>query len=133
MDGKDCATDDFNNDGLPDCWEIQYSGSIYTYGPNSDPDGDGLSNLQEYQLGTDPTKPDTALNTLVLPAFTPDGNFGFSSLGALFQQYRVQTSSSLLTGSWTDVTNFIQLSPVQPVVVPRDNSTPRRYYRLVSP
>jgi hypothetical protein len=133
MDGKDCATDDFNNDGLPDCWEIQYFGSIYTYGPNSDPDGDGLSNLQEFQLGTDPTKPDTSLNTLVLPGFTPDGNFGFSSLGVLFQQYRVQASSSLLPGTWIDVTNFIQLAPVQPVVVPRDTSTPTRYYRLVSP
>jgi hypothetical protein len=133
MDGKDCATDDFNNDGLPDCWEIQYFGSIYTYGANSDPDGDGLSNLQEFQLGTDPTEPNTTLNRMVLPTFYPDGTFGFSSVGVLFQQYRVQSSSTLFAGSWTDVTNFVQLSPVQAVIVPKDSSSPTRYYRLVSP
>ena len=135
MDGKDCATDDFNNDGLPDCWEIAYFGSIYTYGPNSDPDGDGLSNLQEFQLGTDPTVPNTGtmVNTMVLPVYNADGTFGFSALGVLNQQYRVQSSSSLQPGSWTDVTNFIQLAPIQPVIVPKDNSTPTRYYRMVYP
>jgi len=135
MDGKDCATDDFNNDGLPDCWEIAYFGSIYTYGPNSDPDGDGLSNLQEFQLGTDPTVPNTGtmVNTMVLPVYNADGTFGFSALGVLNQQYRVQSSSSLQPGSWTDVTNVIQLAPIQPVIVPKDNSTPTRYYRMVYP
>jgi hypothetical protein len=45
---------DSDNDGLLDSWEIQYFGNL-SQGPNGDPDGDGLTNLQEYQGGTNPT------------------------------------------------------------------------------
>jgi hypothetical protein len=57
VDGRNCATDDFDGDGLPDCWELTYFPSIYSYGPNDDPDGDGVRNLDEYLEGTDPTNP----------------------------------------------------------------------------
>jgi hypothetical protein len=49
---------DSDNDGLPDPWELQYFGDL-SQGPNDDPDGDGLTNLEEFELGTDPTNPDT--------------------------------------------------------------------------
>ena len=41
-------------DGLPDWWKLAYFGTT-DVDPDLDPDGDGLTNLQEYQLGTDPT------------------------------------------------------------------------------
>jgi Carboxypeptidase regulatory-like domain/Bacterial TSP3 repeat/Bacterial Ig-like domain (group 2) len=47
-------------DGIPDDWKIAHG-----FDPNDpsiagqDPDGDGLTNLQEFQLGTDPRNPDT--------------------------------------------------------------------------
>jgi len=41
-------------DGLPNDCELQYFGN-YDQGPDDDPDGDQLTNLQECQLGTDPT------------------------------------------------------------------------------
>ncbi len=50
---------DFDADGLPDSWEITYCGSATTCIPHGDMDGDGLTNLEEYKLGTDPTKADT--------------------------------------------------------------------------
>jgi len=40
--------------GLPDAWQYQYFGHLGV-DPNADPDGDGMSNLQEYLAGTDPT------------------------------------------------------------------------------
>jgi uncharacterized delta-60 repeat protein len=40
--------------GMPDWWQIQYFGAIGV-DPNADSDGDGVSNLQEYLDGTDPT------------------------------------------------------------------------------
>jgi PKD repeat protein len=51
---------DSDHDGLPDSWEVSYG-----LNPNEpgdallDLDGDSLTNLQEYDLGTDPTDSDT--------------------------------------------------------------------------
>jgi len=50
---------DADNDGLPDWWEIAYFGSIAVYGANDDPDGDSLTNAQEYQIHGDPMVYDT--------------------------------------------------------------------------
>ncbi|MBW2059722.1 MAG: fibronectin type III domain-containing protein [Deltaproteobacteria bacterium] len=49
---------DSDTDGLPDDWEWSYFGSL-DYGPGGDGDGDGATNLVEYQSGTDPTDGDT--------------------------------------------------------------------------
>jgi len=45
---------DTDSDGLPDSWEITYFGNITSQNGTGDPDGDGQSNLQEYQAGTHP-------------------------------------------------------------------------------
>ena len=44
---------DGDGDGIPDGWEAFYGVSD----PGGDNDGDGISNLREYQLGFDPTTP----------------------------------------------------------------------------
>ncbi|MEI7850862.1 MAG: right-handed parallel beta-helix repeat-containing protein, partial [Kiritimatiellales bacterium] len=49
---------DADGDGLPDSWERFYFGNL-SQNATSDPDGDGLTNLQEYQLGTNPNNADT--------------------------------------------------------------------------
>jgi len=46
---------DCDNDGLPDSWEQQYFGAI-AHGAGEDGDGDGLTNLQEYIVGTNPNQ-----------------------------------------------------------------------------
>ncbi|HKO96282.1 MAG TPA: SBBP repeat-containing protein [Pyrinomonadaceae bacterium] len=46
---------DSDSDGLPDSWELQYFGDL-SQGANGDPDGDGVTNLQEYEQGRNPTK-----------------------------------------------------------------------------
>ena len=65
---------DINGDGIPDSWCIQYG-----FDPNdpsvaaADPDHDGLSNYQEYILGSRPTQaavPDTN-GVIKLQLYTP--------------------------------------------------------------
>jgi hypothetical protein len=52
---------DSDGDGIPDAWKIEYFGSIDhpDSGAADDPDGDGLTNLREYQTGLNPTDPDS--------------------------------------------------------------------------
>lgn len=57
------GTDDVDQDGLPNDWELQYgldpASAEGDDGPDGDPDHDGLTNLAEFTLGTDPTNPDS--------------------------------------------------------------------------
>ena len=48
-------------DGIPDGWRLLHFGSITSpqAAADADPDGDGLTNLEEYYAGTDPNNPDT--------------------------------------------------------------------------
>ncbi len=45
---------DTDGDGMPDVWEIAYGLNPLVNDGNEDADLDGLSNLEEYQAGTDP-------------------------------------------------------------------------------
>lgn len=49
------ASGDTDNDHIPDTWEQQYFSGSTNASPAADPDGDGLNNLQEYILDTNPT------------------------------------------------------------------------------
>ncbi|MCX5886111.1 MAG: hypothetical protein NT096_09420 [Proteobacteria bacterium] len=49
---------DADGNGLPDWWELQYFGTT-GQSASADADSDGLTNLEEYQNRTDPTKADT--------------------------------------------------------------------------
>lgn len=54
------ATLDADSSGIPDWYEMQYA--LQPAGPgtaSADPDGDGLTNLQEFQRGSNPKKSDT--------------------------------------------------------------------------
>ncbi|MFO8016836.1 MAG: thrombospondin type 3 repeat-containing protein [Candidatus Woesearchaeota archaeon] len=57
--GGDCFTDcdDKDGDGIKDVWEDEYCGGDCD--PEADPDKDGLTNIEEYRLKTDPTRGDT--------------------------------------------------------------------------
>jgi uncharacterized delta-60 repeat protein len=56
---------DSNRNDLPDSWELSYFGSL-TNSIYADPDHDGISNLQEFLDGTNPTNNASALYTLAV-------------------------------------------------------------------
>jgi hypothetical protein len=133
FDGRDCATDDYDRDGLPDCWEIDWFGSIYTYGPDSDPDRDGLTNLAEFQAGGDPTSASGRLGLVGL-VIDLEGRPVIEVEGDLGRSCRVLTSTTLIAPDWTEVAGFIQSEPVQKVTLPQSEAgRPFRFFRVVSP
>ena len=50
---------DWDGDGMPDDWEIAYGLNPRLDDSGLDPDGDGLTNLEEYKRETDPFNPDS--------------------------------------------------------------------------
>lgn len=102
---------DVNRDGLPDAWQIQYYGSITNpaAAPGADPIHKGLTNLQNYQLGLDPTKLDT------------DGD-GFPDLAEL------QAGSDPLNSRSTPVVNMVTIMPALELgYLPNTNGVPMHF------
>lgn len=68
------GTDDTDNDGMPDSWELAQLGAgasladVQAYLPSADPDTDGATNLQEYQDGTNPNQALSRMESVVWSA-----------------------------------------------------------------
>jgi len=75
---------DPDGSGLPVAWELAYFDSTGV-DPNADPDGDGVSNFQEYLDGTDPTNPHSVMPRLHIPDYIPVGAVRVVPLKAKYQ------------------------------------------------
>ena len=47
---------DLDSNGLGDVWEAKYQPAVFL--PSQDDDGDGRTNLEEFEAGTDPLAPE---------------------------------------------------------------------------
>ena len=112
---------DADHDGMDDAWETAHGLNPALNDRNGDKDGDGLTNIQEYVLGTDPNNADSdgdgipdkvevlaGTNPLVNDAAGDFDHDGVSNLTE-FQQGR-----SITKGAVADTTGAVNLRVYQP-------------------
>ncbi|MCW1922551.1 hypothetical protein OKA05_08290 [Luteolibacter arcticus] len=102
---------DADSDGMSDVWEGEHgfavSGTQPSHQlPTADPDGDGWTNLEESQAGTDPSSgvpPEGILKPTVLkhPDFSTVFTISWPSLEG--KQYKLYVSPDLSSGSWVQI------------------------------
>lgn len=106
---------DANHDGLPDAWQQLIRtmlGPDALIGPNDDPDGDGLTNLQEYYLGTYAFIPDDGFRLKLVKPTGAQPLLEFTVVTP--RTYTVQSSTNLQT--WAPMSFKIPANgPVDPV------------------
>jgi autotransporter-associated beta strand protein len=87
-------------------WTTSYSGFTDTY-PTHDPDGDGMTNQQEYAFALDPTS-GASNNPIVVPLNKTAGTFSYTRIDPAVTglAYKVYTSTNLST--WTEDTGATQ-------------------------
>jgi len=125
---------DADGDGISDPWENSFFGAgAGTNAANAllDPDGDGMSNLDEYRSGTNPTNVLSVLKVL----FTETNAGVFSFVAQTNLTYSVQWRTNLLAPSWTNLTS-ITVSPLVRTILVDSATAPaagERYFRVVTP
>ncbi len=126
---------DADSDGMPDTWETNYSLNASTGDATLDSDNDGVSNLDEYLAGTDPTDSTKQLKIISLTisqsgerAITWSSEQDGTTRARL---YTLQRSSTLGPQDWVDVATNI--SPSGPTTVETDSDAvmPQKMFNRV--
>lgn len=129
---------DSDGDGIPDWWMLQYfSHATGQAGDHSlagdDADGDGLTNLQEYLAGTNPTDPASVLRIESMTVLNgTNAVFNFAAMPE--KTYTVQWCEELPAGAWQKLLD-VGASPSQHSVWATNSleNGATRFYRIVTP
>ena len=109
--------------------------------PAADPDGDGLTNQQEYAFGLNPTL-GASVNPITVPFQRSSGTFSYTrrvpALTGL--GYVIATSTTLTAGSWANDTGAVQavtgtvggVQTVRVTVSPALLAGPQRFVRVLA-
>ena len=126
---------DSDADGLPDAWELENFGNLGRDG-TGDFDSDGLTDREEYIVGSNPTNAASGFPALVVDSTGDTFRVEFPTVAG--RVYTVMARTSLTSGDWTAVTQFVdgQANPVtgdgttKTVTETGLGSTPGRFYRV---
>jgi hypothetical protein len=141
------APPDADGDGIPDDWELARGLNAFTNDAARDEDGDGLTNLQEYLMNSDPCDPASGPMSPAV-SVSARGHFVLTWKGIAGTRYRVQFSDADAGGNFTG--RFTDLPrPASDEIAPGPPGTPvaqqftddfgrtgpspqgRRFYRVV--
>jgi hypothetical protein len=135
-DGSATATRAFNVTVLSrlDTWRLQNFGTSVNAGSaadSADPDGDGLTNAQEYVAGTNPNDRNSVLKISQAAKNGNDMLVSFPSVSG--KTYSVERSDTLQSGSWTTVQSGIPGNGGTVQVTDTGGAAqPRRFYRVIA-
>ncbi len=121
---------DNDGDGMADDWESGHG--LNSQDPTdgaADPDQDGLSNLEEFLRGRNPTVFDNLRFSSIQPL--PDGTFQLSVNGEVGRNYSILISTNLL--NWMSLTNFVPTNATTYVIDTGATNFTQRFYRVVTP
>lgn len=132
------APTDVDGDGMADTWEQTRLTNGMASAESDDNDNDGLSNGEEYTLGTDPEDETSKWNVsfiftngsyaIVFPAITANGT-GYNEDGARY--YTIESRSNLLSGSWAPVPGMADIAGAnQTVEYHCPISCPREFFNV---
>ncbi len=118
---------DTDGDGLPDAWEATYPTAA---DPAMDTDNDGLTNLEEYRAGTDPTNTASVLRITRFTAGNPT-TLEFDAVSN--KTYTVQHTDRLPGGSWSKLLDVIARATNRIETATDSGAGTNRFYRVVTP
>jgi type VI secretion system Hcp family effector len=88
---------DSDGDGMPDDWERYYGLIVGVNDADEDMDGDGFTNLQEYQLGTRPDSGTSFFKAELSPVPATPGSYRITWNSVAGKTYVIEWSPDLVT------------------------------------
>jgi len=119
---------DTDKDGMDDEWELAHFGDLSHHG-SEDTDGDGLTDLQEFWAGTDPTKADSVL-AVRLAGRDANGGVQLRWPALPGRTYRIEYKAELTDSAWIPLPQGIVAESLAGSYAADPNEASRRFYRV---
>jgi hypothetical protein len=117
---------------MPDAWEIAHGLNWQLDDAAADPDHDGLDNLSEFQIGTDPQTPQNFFRLGVKQLVNNPNSVVLDFYQLPGRSYTIEQTTSLTPPSWSPSFTLLGVTNAGPMsltnALPPDAS---RFYRLV--